>query len=144
MAHRGSTIEDLLQSCRDSGMRRTPALRQFLEVLLRANKPMTLQEISAHPDFTDSCDPATLYRIAIRLEENRIVRQIGFHSRAAHYLLRGECHQDYLICRDCGSVDVLDIACPVEKLEKEIASDSGYDDLEHELEFYGRCVECQS
>ena len=104
---------------------------------------MTLQQIAVSSSFDVSCDPATIYRLVSRLEERRIVRRIGFHSRAAHYCLRENHHQDYLICRDCGTVEVLDIACPVEHLEKQIAEESGFADLEHELEFFGRCGLCQ-
>jgi len=137
-------IEDLLKECSSSGLRKTAALEACLRALASAEQPMTLQQIAASSAFDVSCDPATIYRLVSRLEERRIVRRIGFHSRAAHYCLRESHHQDYLICRDCGSVEVLDIACPVEHLEKQIAQTSGFSDLEHELEFFGRCADCQS
>jgi Fe2+ or Zn2+ uptake regulation protein len=136
-------IEDLLKQCSEAGLRRTAALEACLRVLATADQPLTLQQIAASAEFGVSCDPATIYRLVSRLEERRIVRRIGFHSRAAHYCLRESSHQDYLICRDCGSVEVLDIACPVEHLEKQIAEESGFSDLEHELEFFGRCGTCQ-
>lgn len=137
-------IEELLATCSSAGLRKTDALKACLSVLAAARQPMTLQQISEDAHFTTECDPATVYRLISRLEEHRIVRRIGFHSRAAHYCLREGNHQDYLICRACGSVVVLDIACPVEHLEKQIAQNSGYQDLEHELEFYGRCRSCQA
>lgn len=137
-------IEELLQACSSSGLRRTAALEGCLRVLASAAQPMTLQQIASDPEFGVSCDPATLYRLVIRLEERRIVRRIGFHSRAAHYCLREASHQDYLVCRDCGLVEVLDIACPVAHLEEKIAAESGFSDLEHELEFFGRCAACQT
>lgn len=136
-------IEELLKECSASGLRKTAALEACLRALASAEQPMTLQQIAASSAFDVSCDPATIYRLVSRLEERRIVRRIGFHSRAAHYCLRESHHQDYLICRDCGSVEVLDIACPVEHLEKKIAQESGFSDLEHELEFFGRCGNCQ-
>lgn len=138
-----TSIKDLLAECSASGLRRTAALEACLKVLASADQPMTLQQIAASSAFDVSCDPATIYRLVTRLEERRIVRRIGFHSRAAHYCLRENHHQDYLICRDCGTVEVLDIACPVEHLEKQIAEESGFADLEHELEFFGRCCACQ-
>lgn len=144
MSRENIRIEDLLKECSASGLRRTTALEACLRVLASAGQPMTLQQIAASSAFDVSCDPATIYRLVSRLEERRIVRRIGFHSRAAHYCLRESHHQDYLICRDCGSVEVLDIACPVEHLEKQIAQESGFSDIEHELEFFGRCVSCQS
>lgn len=144
MSSASPDIEALLASCTEAGLRKTEALRSCLAVLAAAHRPMTLQQIADDSHFTTDCDPATVYRLITRLEEHRIVRRIGFHSRAAHYCLRESSHQDYLICRDCGSVEVLDIACPVEHLEQQIAKDSGYRDLEHELEFYGRCRACQA
>lgn len=137
-------VEELLKQCTASGMRKTAALEACLRVLARADQPVTLQQIASDAAFGVSCDPATIYRLVTRLEERRIVRRIGFHSRAAHYCLRERSHQDYLICRDCGNVEVLDIACPVEHLEKQIAEESGFSDIEHELEFYGRCLVCQA
>ena len=138
MSSKHTDIDKLLLECSSSGMRRTAALDACLRVLASADQPMTLQQIAGDSSFDVSCDPATIYRLVSRLEERRIVRRIGFHSRAAHYCLRESSHQDYLICRDCGSVEVLDIACPVEHLEKQIAQTSGFSDLEHELEFFGR------
>jgi Fur family transcriptional regulator, ferric uptake regulator len=143
MSDESDKVSELLRECSASGLRRTAALEGCLKALVAAERPMTLQQIAASSAFGVSCDPATIYRLVCRLEERRIVRRIGFHSRAAHYCLRESHHQDYLICRDCGSVAVLDIACPVEHLEKQIAQESGFSDIEHELEFFGRCVACQ-
>lgn len=138
-----AAVESLLEECAAAGLRRTAALRSCLAVLAAAAQPKTIQQIAQDPLFETDCDPATVYRLVTRLVEHRIARRIGFHSRAAHYCLRKSSHQDYLICRDCGSVEVLDITCPVEHLEQQIAGESGYADLEHELEFYGRCLSCQ-
>ena len=138
-----ATVEDLLGECSAAGLRKTEALRACLEVLAAANRPVTLQQIAEDSRFNVTCDPATIYRMVTRLEEHRIVRRIGFHSRAAHYCLRKSHHQDYLICRDCGTIEVLDLACPVAHLENEIAHASGFTEIEHELEFFGRCGECQ-
>jgi len=144
MAVDASELTDLLDQCSQGGLRQTVALRACLQAMLAARQPLTLQEIAASPAFDVSCDPATVYRLIIRLEEKRIVRRIGFHSRAAHYLLRrSHHHQDYLICRDCGTVAVLDISCPVRGLEEGISKSSGFTDLEHELEFFGTCAHCR-
>ncbi|MEM1443653.1 MAG: Fur family transcriptional regulator [Verrucomicrobiota bacterium] len=141
--HTTPDLDTLLEQCSREGLRKTSALKACLEVLLKASQPLTLQEIGSSPDLGISCDPATIYRLITRLEEKRIVRRVGFHSRAAHFCLRESDHQDYLVCRDCGSVEVLNISCPVEDLESEIAKKSGYSDLDHELEFFGRCGTCQ-
>ncbi len=136
-----SLLQDSLDRCRNAGLRRTKALEEILRVLIQAPGPMTLTSLGAA--LGSQCDKATVYRLLIRLEEHAVIRRLGFHDRSAHYTMRyADRHDDYLICTGCGSVESLDIHCPVEVLEREISSNSGYTKLYHELQFYGVCPEC--
>ena len=47
-----------------------------------------------------------------------------------------------ILLGDCGRIERLDVACPVQTLEKTIARSSGFKGIYHELEFYGQCPEC--
>ena len=79
----------------------------------------------------------------MKLEELSLIRRLGLHDRSAYYtLLQPGHHDDYLICTQCGRIQRLDIACPVEALEKQIEKASGFQKLYHELEFYGLCPQC--
>jgi Fe2+ or Zn2+ uptake regulation protein len=130
-----------VQRCRAAGLRRTKALEEILRALVRAGKPMTLNGLALI--LGDQCDRATVYRLLVRLEEKGIIRRLGFHDRSAHYAMRyPDRHDDYLICTDCGSVESLDISCPVEALERQISERSGFTELYHELQFYGVCPSC--
>jgi Fur family ferric uptake transcriptional regulator len=134
-------LQETLDTCRSSGLRRTKALEEILHALISAPGPMTLNSLAA--ELGDRCDKATVYRLLIRLEERSIIRRLGFHDRSAHYAMRyPDRHDDYLICTGCGSVESLDISCPVEVLEREISSASGFTNLYHELQFYGVCPAC--
>ena len=105
--------------------------------------PLRLDDLATSEVLDGQCDQATVYRLLKRLEENGLIRRLGLHERAAYYVMQfpGE-HGDYLICRDCGSIERLQRNCPVEALEKEIAGETGYLDLQHELEFFGTCPAC--
>ncbi len=134
-------LRDSLERCRNAGLRRTKALEEILRVLIQAPGPMTLTSLGSA--LGSQCDKATVYRLLIRLEEHAVIRRLGFHDRSAHYTMRyPDRHDDYLICTGCGSVESLDIHCPVEVLEREISSNSGFTNLYHELQFYGVCPEC--
>lgn len=132
-----------LERCREVGMRRTRALELALRVLVAENRPLRLDDLATSEVLDGQCDQATVYRLLKRLEENGLIRRLGLHERAAYYVMQfpGE-HGDYLICRDCGSIERLQRNCPVEALEKEIAGETGYLDLQHELEFFGTCPAC--
>ena len=138
-----SSLPDLIGRCREKGMRRTHAMESVLQVLLEADRPLTAGEIVESPNLKGQCDPATVYRLLLRLEEHGILRKLGLHDRAAHFTIRhAHTHDDYIICKRCGTIEELEMECPVEALEAEISRKSGYTSLDHELEFFGVCPKC--
>jgi len=136
-------VLEAVERARASGLRRTKALGDVLSILIHACQPLTLADISEHEDLGSGADKATVYRLLMKLEQRALIRRLGLHDRAAYYtmILPGE-HSDYLICNDCGQIEKLDIQCPVEALEKQIAKSSGFKKLYHELEFFGQCPDC--
>ena len=138
-----TSVDELIERCRSHGMRRTPALFSVLQLLLKSERPLTANEIVESTSVEDRVDPATIYRMLVRLEEHAVVRRLGFHGRAAYYTIRhAHCHDDYIVCTQCGAIEELDIECPVEALESEIELRSGFRNLDHELEFFGVCPAC--
>lgn len=130
-----------VEKCRSLGLRRTKAMEEVLRNLIESPKPLTLSELAVA--LKDQCDKATVYRLLIRLEEKGILRRLGLHERSAYFTMRyPDRHHDYLICTECGSIDTLDMRCPVEALEREISEKSGFKKLYHELEFFGVCPAC--
>ena len=140
--------EDLLTQtitrCREAGLRRTWALEELLKQLIQTHRPLTLADIADAKELKNRCDKATVFRLLVRLEKHGILRRLGLHDRSAYYTMNlpGE-HSDYLICTECGTIEKLDIACPVEKLEEQISQESGFKKLYHELEFFGVCPKCE-
>lgn len=138
-----SLHDDLLAKARSSGLRRTKALEAILTCLAGHNRPMTLAELTSCGHLAEQCDKATVFRLLQRLTEKGMVRRLGLHERAAYFtLLLPGVHRDYLICTDCGSIEPIDAPCPVHQLEEEIRQETGFVDLYHELEFFGRCPKC--
>ncbi len=136
--------EHLIVRCKESGLRRTKPLEFLLQVMSQENRPMTLADLAEHPVLASNCDKATVFRLIGRLTDKGIVRRLGLHERAAYFtlLLPGR-HQDFLICSSCGDIKAVKAPCPVHQLEQEIAEQTGYSGLYHELEFFGTCPSCQ-
>jgi Fe2+ or Zn2+ uptake regulation protein len=127
---------------RSLGMRRTQLLENVLRDLAGRERPVTIGQIEE--SIGKVCDTATLYRMVERLVEAGVLRRIGLHERARYYelVLPGR-HHDYLICTECGAIGDIDLACPVDAIERELAGRTGYSGLQHDLVFFGRCPECQ-
>ena len=134
-------LDNILAQCREKGMRRTKLLRGTLTFLLTQNEPVSIQQILS--EINEDCDPASLYRLLHKLETLSIVRRIGLHDRAAHFLLTGGSeHHDYVVCTECGKVQPLGMDCPVHQLEKTVSRETGFSEVYHELQFYGCCPDC--
>ncbi|OYV05624.1 MAG: transcriptional repressor [Verrucomicrobiales bacterium VVV1] len=137
------SVKDMIDRCREVGLRRTKALEELLSTLLESERPMTLSELASSERLTTQCDKATVFRLLQRLTEKGFVRRLGLHERAAYFtlLIPGR-HQDYLICTECGSIEPVKAPCPVHELEEEIRVKTGFRNLYHELEFFGTCPKC--
>jgi Fur family ferric uptake transcriptional regulator len=140
-------IQKQVQRCtavlRERGMRRTRALELVIQELASHGKPMTIADLAATATLKEQCDPATVYRLVMKLEEHGLVRRLGLHVRSGYFLLiiPGE-HHDYLVCTGCGDIQEIDMACPVHDLEAKLARQTGYQQVYHELEFFGTCPVC--
>ncbi|MEP4076420.1 Fur family transcriptional regulator [Haloferula sp.] len=136
-------VAETVDRCRKLGMRRTKALEQLIATLLETDRPMTLGELADSKRLTDQCDKATVFRLLQRLAEKGIIRRLGLHERAAYFtLLVPGRHHDYLICTECGLIEAVNAPCPVHQLEDEIRQKTGFQNLYHELEFFGTCPTC--
>ncbi len=91
---------------------------------------------------------ATIYRTVQLLLEMQLVDRINLDDGCVRYEIgefydgEGKHHHHHLICRTCGKVfpfkdDLL------EELEHHIEEATGFHVLDHELKFYGQCMECK-
>ena len=139
-----SKAREQIVRCQESGLRITELLKLTVELLVRASRPLSIKEIAEIEGIASNFDIASVYRLIRRVEQNRIVRRIGLPGRGTYYALRTlEKCKDYLICTACGVVETIRVDCPVRRMETNVASSSGYRNLEHELKFFGVCPNCQ-
>jgi Fe2+ or Zn2+ uptake regulation protein len=128
----------IAERLRRRGLRRTKALDLLIGEMAQRDKPVTIAELSQSAALSDSCDPATVYRLLMKLETHGVVRRLGLHDRSAYFILNlPERHHDYLVCTGCGTIAEVDMECPVRALERRLEKSSGFRHVYHELEFFG-------
>jgi len=139
------SVEKLLTACREAGLRKTQPLVSVLKEMVKFDLPFSMLELEKNGDLAKTCDRTTIFRIFQRLENIGLLRRLSFiDEKAAKFTLRhGDSHQEYLICKVCSDVKALKMGCPVHSIQKDIAQESGYQEMAHELTFYGVCPDCQ-
>jgi Fe2+ or Zn2+ uptake regulation protein len=128
------------EKCAKEGLRWTKGLEEVVKLLGKSCAPLPLSDIQSK---LEGKDQATIYRIVHRLTEVGVLRELGMHGRSSYFVLnQPNHHHDYLICRNCGEIEVLHGQCELHKIEKEIEKTKKYSQVYHELEFYGICPKC--
>ena len=136
-------VASVVERLRGRGLRRTKALDLLITEMAEHGRPMTIADLTATESLSGQCDPATVYRLLMKLEEHGVVRRLGLHDRSTYFILvQHGLHHDYLVCTGCGQIAEIDIECPVRTLERKLEKQSGYHHVYHELEFFGVCPAC--
>lgn len=87
---------------------------------------------------------ATIYRVLSVFESNNIIVKHNFNEDQSIYeLVRPNEHHDHLICIKCNKViEFLD--CKIERIQEKIARDNKFRIVNHHLNLYGVCEECEN
>ena len=137
------SLDAIVELLRANGMRITRNRLQILAALLRAERPLSLDEIQARVDG-DAPDYATVFRVMTILESLQIAQKVHLNRSCSYYeLVDPQQHYDHIICTECGRVTVMIDSCPVEKVERKIEEQYGFSEIRHSLEFFGKCWECK-
>ena len=134
----------IVELLRANGMRITKNRTQILDTLLRAGKPLSLDEIQKRATVAgDAPDYATVFRVMTLLESLQIAQKVHLNRPCSYYeLVNPQQHYDHIICTECGRVTLMIDSCPVERVERKIEKQYGFSEIRHSLEFFGKCPEC--
>ena len=120
----------------DAGLKCTTQRIEVMEILSRANVPMTAENIF---EKSEGISLSTVYRIAEKLAQKGIVTKNTIRdSDKYYYELADNKHRHYAICLGCGDMKYVDL-CPVHDLKIDNFTVTG-----HKLEIYGYCNKCKA
>lgn len=126
---------------RNAGFKATPGRIAFLELVYKARKPLSIQDVLVKLK-KHAIDQATIYRIVDALQGKGIIQYVNMEHGHAHFELVSPLHHHHAICESCGKV--VDISkCNIKHLEDEVLKVSNFKNLNrHSLEFFGLCKSC--
>ena len=139
------SLNAIVELLRANGMRITKNRIQIIDTLLRAEKPLSLDEIQTRIGAqAGASDYDTVFRVMTVLEDLGVAQKVNLNRSCSYYeLVNPQQHYDHIICTECGQVTLMIDSCPVEKVERKIEKRYGFSDIRHSLEFFGKCRECK-
>lgn len=139
------TSKQLVSQLESNGLRKTSGRMAILAVLESTGGMFSIQDIydilkkrmkGSRPDW------ATVFRTVVQYEQVGIVDACELGDGVKRYELKhhADGHHHHIVCTECGVVEHLDL-CTQEVLHK-ITVGSGFSNIQHKLEFQGRCPRC--
>ena len=131
-------MSPLAKLCRDKGMRMTDQRRVIARVLSEATDHPDVDEVYRRAaDVDPRISIATVYRTVRLFEEAEIIARHDFGDGRARYEKLPIKHHDHLIDLSTGRV-IEFVNEEIEKLQKRVAQELGFELVDHRLELYGR------
>jgi len=127
------------KNLRKVGLKVTQPRMRILDLLQdHRSKHMTADDIyRALVEADEDIGLATVYRVLSQFEAAGLVEKHNFEGGQAFYELDSGEHHDHLVCVETGKVTEF-VSSDIERLQKEIAEEHGYEIEDHSLVIYVR------
>jgi Fur family ferric uptake transcriptional regulator len=140
--------EEILTSWQESlhhhGYRMTRPRRLVMEIIASsptALSPQEIYQISLQED--QSLGIASVYRTVEMLEKLNLVQQVHEPGGCHGIWPALEGHKHYLICRDCGRMEIIPGNENIDGYIRRVEDQTGYQVDDHWLQLFGHCGECE-
>jgi len=130
---------------RKAGLKVTLPRMKILDILEHtSSRHQSAEDVyKALLDSGEDIGLATVYRVLTQFEAAGLVSRHHFEGGHSVFELNEGSHHDHIVCVKCGQVDEF-IDETIEKRQKAIAADLGYELTDHCLYMYGICRKCQT
>jgi len=130
---------------RKAGLKVTLPRMKILDILEHtSSRHQSAEDVyKALLDTGEDIGLATVYRVLTQFEAAGLVTRHHFEGGHSIFELNEGSHHDHIVCVKCGQVDEF-IDETIEKRQKAIAADLGYELTDHCLYMYGICKKCQA
>jgi Fe2+ or Zn2+ uptake regulation protein len=134
----------ILNDLRSQGFRITNIRKALVSVLSKSPQPLSVSQILSKFHKNDlTANKTTVYREIDFLKKLNIVREVEFGDGKKRYELLGADHHHHIVCVKCANISDFDFDIDLKKHERSIEKQTGYMIMEHSIEFFGVCQNCQ-
>jgi Fe2+ or Zn2+ uptake regulation protein len=136
--------EEIISTLREQKYKITKVRSGIIKKFSEAKSPIAAKELL---DFFHSqglkINKTTVYRELTFLLGENIIKEIEFGEGQKRYELEDFKHHHHLICLKCRKVEDVELKTDLEKEEARFLKENQFKVINHSLEFFGYCRDCQ-
>jgi len=144
MVNAGARLNRIITTLKEKGCRMTPQRLAVVKVLANSEEHLSAEKIykRVKVDFPFT-SLATIYKTVTLLKKIGEVMELGFVDDSNRFDGIRPFPHPHLICLKCKRI--IDPDIPVlSELSNELAQKTGYQIINHRLDFFGICPSCQN
>jgi Fur family peroxide stress response transcriptional regulator len=143
-ANIGQRLNQMLSKLKEHDFRLTPQRLAVLKVLAVSEGHPTVERIyeTVRAEFPTT-SIATIYKTVNLLKELNEVLELGFPDGSNRYDGNKPYPHPHLICTKCKRIIDPNLGS-LKDLTKEVIKETGFQILNHRVDFFGTCRDCQS
>ena len=132
------------QELKDAGLKITLPRIKILQIL----ESSAVHHVSAEDVYKlllqngEEIGLATVYRVLTQFEQAGLVTRHNFEGGHSVFELSSETHHDHIVCVKCGRVEEFADE-EIEKRQRQVADNLGFELTDHNLNMYGLCPDCR-
>ena len=132
------------QDLKKAGLKITLPRMKILEMLENSpTRHLSAEDVyKALLESGEDIGLATVYRVLTQFEAAGLVARHHFEGGHSVFELNQGMHHDHILCVRCGRVDEF-MDETIEKRQRAIAQQAGYEITDHSLYIYGICAACR-
>ncbi len=138
--------EDIfVEFLRKKNLRLTPQREKILQVFLKTNQHLTVEELyNLIKKRNSDIGQATVFRTLKLLCAAGIAKEVELGDKKIRFEHKyGHPHHDHLVCIECGRfIEVVDVN--IEKLQNALCEKFEFLPKRHKLEIFGVCKKCRA
>ncbi len=139
-------IAEIKSELKNRGYRSSANREAILNVLDKADRPLTVGEIYEHfgrDKKIKDLDQSTAYRIIETLAKEGFVKFISLLEGYNRYELERGDHHHHFVCTNCQDITPIHLDSHLTDSEKQIEKEQDVVITHHSLEFFGICKNCK-
>ena len=135
--------DKMLENLRAHGFRITPQRIAVLKILARSEGHPSVEQIyeQVKQDFPTT-SLATVYKTVTLLKELGELLELGFPEGGNRYDGNKPYPHPHLVCVRCKKIMDPDLDS-LDEMTRELVRDTGFEIINHRLDFFGICPECR-
>lgn len=132
---------------KNAGLKATAPRMRILELFQKAQESGGDRHLSAEDVYrqmvAENIDVglATVYRVLTQFEAAGLIVRHYFGNDRATYEIDDGAHHDHIVCTRCGRVEEF-VDKEIERRQRQIAQELGFELEDHALSLYGICSDC--